>query len=73
MHDVENDGFTREEILEMVKYLKDMDHKMAVVCEMLGGDLASLTSDGAVNDAQQASLHLTYVLHAICKRHGVEL
>ncbi len=73
MDDVKNDGFNREEILEMVKFLSQVDHKIAVACEMLGGDLAALTSDRALNAAQQASLHLTHVMYAICKRHGVEL
>ena len=74
MDDVENDGFTREEILEMVKYLKDMDHKMAVACEMLGGSMHDLTMPtDAVACAQASAVTANAVLRAICKRHGVEL
>ncbi len=74
MDDVENDGFTREEILEMVKYLKDMDHKMAVACEMLGSSCHDLTGRAAgVEAAQGCSLLASELLGAICKRHEVEL
>ncbi len=74
MDGVENDGFTREEILEMVTYLKGMDHKMAVACEMLGGHLHhSKPLNEAVACAQATEVTAAAVLRAICRRHGVEL
>jgi len=73
MDDVENDGFTREEILEMVKYLKDMDHKMAVACEMLGGSILDPGASPDVASAQMVAYQASCALHALCKRHEVEL
>ena len=73
MDDVENDGFTRQEILDMVKYLKDMDHKMAVACEMLGGSIFQTDSVPEVSSAQMVAYQASCALDALCKRHGVEL